>query len=109
MSVSTSSRLRIGLVIATLATSALVATTAWTGGGPQSSTGFVCDNGDRFVVEFLTDHVRLRHGSGVFALATVKPGYLYSDGRILLHTGLATATLEHLGSETRQHCTAIKV
>lgn len=101
----TTARPRIALSVATLA-AALLATTAYTSGSPES-TNFVCEDGDRFVVEFLTGHVRLRHGTGIFALAEVKPGRVYSDGRILLHAGTTQAMLEQPDIGLRQHCVAI--
>jgi hypothetical protein len=97
-------RLRIRLISGIIAATALIATTAWTSGSPQSAAGFICDNGDRFVVEFLADHVRLRDGTGVFALATVTPGKIYSDGLVVLHTGTGKATLERPGTALLQHC-----
>ena len=101
-------RMRLAGVLLTLVVGALVAGSAWTSASPDSR-GFVCDNGDRFIVEFLADHVRVRHGSGVFALAEVKPGHIWSDGRMLLQAGRSTATLELPGTGQRQQCVVAAV
>ena len=95
--------LRVGAIGAGLLAGVLIAGTAWTSTQPDSR-GFVCENGDRFVVDFLPDHVRLRHGSGVFALAEVKPGRVWSDGRMVLQAGQSAAILELPGIEEAQSC-----
>lgn len=99
------SRLRLPVIAIVLAASALLAGTAWTSGKPETQ-GFVCDSGDRFVVEFLGDHVRLRHGSGVFSLAEVKPGRVWSDGQRILQAGQSAAVLELPGNEQAHTCVA---
>src|SRR5690554_6894408 len=99
------SRLRVCVVVLVLAAGALIAGTAWTS-GKSETRGFVCDSGDRFVVEFLTDHVRLRHGSGVFSLVEVKPGRIWSDGQRILQAGKSTAVLELPGNEQAHTCVA---
>lgn len=101
-------RMRLAALGLILLAGLLVGGSAWTSASPESR-GFVCDNGDRFIVEFLTDHVRVRHGSGVFALAEVKPGHVWSDGRMLLQAGRSAATLELPGAGLRQQCVAAAV
>ncbi|AUN95087.1 hypothetical protein [Pseudazoarcus pumilus] len=96
---------RIPSLSVVVAVTALLATTAWTAASAQSNLNFVCEDGDRFVVEFLEDHVRLRDGSGIFALAAVVPGKIYSDGRIVLHAGRTRATLERIDSGVSRECT----
>src|SRR5690554_2270727 len=98
-------RLRLSLVAAILATSVQIAGTAWTRGNHEAR-GFVCENGDRFVVEYLPDHVRLRHGSGIFSLAEVKPGRVWSDGQRVLQAGRSAAVLELPGLDEPQTCVA---
>lgn len=98
-------RLRFTLIAALLTASILIAGTAWTRSANEAR-GFVCDNGDRFVVEYLPDHVRLRHGSGVFSLAEVKPGRVWSDGQRVLQAGRSAAVLELPGAEQPQTCVA---
>ncbi|MDX5363387.1 MAG: hypothetical protein LPJ91_04445 [Pseudazoarcus pumilus] len=99
------SRLRLSILAAALAVGALLTGTAWTSSKAETR-GFVCNSGDRFVVEFLTDHVRLRHGSGIFALAEVKPGRIWSDGQRVLQAGRSAAVLELPGTEQLHTCVA---
>ena len=96
---------RIRILSVAIVAAGLLATTAWTAASAQSNLSFVCEDGDRFVVEFLKDHVRLRDGSGIFALAEVVPGKVYSDGRIVLHAGMTRATLERIDSGVSRECT----
>ena len=96
--------LRMPLLLFIAAFAALAATTAMSRAAPESVSSFVCDDGDRFIVEHLDDHVRLRHGSGVFALTEIKPGRVYSDERLVLHTGKSRATLELPAAGVVQNC-----
>lgn len=98
-------RLRLSLIAALLSVSVLLAGTAWTRGASEARS-YVCDSGDRFVIEYLPDHVRLRHGSGIFSLAEVKPGRVWSDGQRVLQAGRSAAVLELPGAEQPQTCVA---
>lgn len=95
---------RTPLLLSITAFAVLAATTAMSRATPESVASFVCDDGDRFIVEYLDDHVRLRHGSGVFALAEIKSGRVYSDERLVLHTGESRATLELPSAGVIQNC-----
>lgn len=103
MSMPTLSRPRLIAIASVLALGLLLTGKAWTSGTPETR-GFVCDNGDRFVVEFLADHVRLRHGSGIFALTEIKPGRAWSDGQRVLQAGRSAAVLELPGHQQPQNC-----
>lgn len=79
---------RLGLLALLLAAAGMLTTTAWTRDTVQW-VGFTCDDGDRFAVEYLADHVRLRHGTGIFALTAenTQPDsayWTYSDGQLVL-------------------------
>ncbi len=100
------SRPRLLVTAIALIAGALAAGTAWTSGDSDSRRGFLCDNGDRFVVQFLADHVRLRHGSGIFVLTEVESGRVWSDGQRVLQTDRSAAALELPGNEQAQACTA---
>ncbi len=66
------------------------------------STEYLCPSGERFVVERYDTHVRLRTGSGVFALTTLagehgergERGERHSDGVITLWHADGQARLE---------------
>ena len=100
----TASRIRLVAACAALTGGALLASTAWTSSETPDTRDFICDNGDRFAVEFMPDHVRLRHGSGVFALAAVKPEHTWSDGRMVLQAGASNAIISFPGYEQAQSC-----
>ncbi len=75
------------------------------GEGPRSSTAFVCPDGDRFTVDFHPGHVRLRHGSGVFALSreTADKTERYSDGRHTLWLDKDGARIEGAAGSNGHH------
>lgn len=83
----------------------LVASGTYSGEAGQS-VSYVCRNGERFVVEHLADHVRLRTGAGIFALAAEGNGARYSDGHTVFHLDGAVAIVERPGLATPAGCTA---
>lgn len=86
----------------------MLASTAYTR-ETSRTVGYACVDGERFTVEYLQDHVRLRTGAGIFAL-TVTPsgsGEKYSDGYIAFAAKGSKARLERPGLETHTECTAL--
>lgn len=99
---------RSAIILGTVLVGALIAGTAWTSSAPETRS-YLCNDGDHFIVEMLGDHVRLRNGSGVFALSAVKPGLTWSDGRMILRAGTSSATLEQPELGLHQQCSAAGV
>lgn len=100
---------RLGLLALLLAAAAMLATTAWTRDTNQW-VSFTCDDGDRFAVEYLTDRVRLRHGTGIFALsvepAPDKVNWTYSDGQLVLIEHEDHVVLKRSAVGMRHECIA---
>ncbi len=82
-----------------------LATRAWTRDAPDTQY-YVCANGERFTVEPHRHHVRLRTGSGVFALtaAPATTGEKYSDGQNVFWNRNGKATLERSGMPSALDC-----
>jgi len=98
---------RIALVAALGTATALLANTAYTREASRV-VGYSCPGGERFTVEYLRDHVRLRTGAGIFALS-MQPsgsGEKYSDGQTVFWAKGSEARLERPGLETSSACTA---
>lgn len=97
---------KLALFLALIGAAGLIATTAYTRDTPRSAS-FACDGGDRFTVEFQQGHVRLRNGTGIFALAreaSSEPGKRFSDGRTTLWMDGDRATLDHTGFAEPRDC-----
>lgn len=96
-----------------VATAAALATTAYTR-DPAQTVGFNCEGGDHFIVEFQPQHVRLRHGTGIFSLGQASAAAMsgtarmttYTDGQLVLHTDGVRASLERTGINPRRNCIA---
>lgn len=97
---------RIALLSALGAAAMLLANTAYT--REASRVVYACPGGERFTVDYLNDHVRLRTGSGIFALANqpTGSGEKYSDGETIFWANGSDAVLERPGLETRAACKA---
>lgn len=101
---------RLVLVGLLLAVAALLTTSAYTRDNAQW-VGYTCSDGDRFALEYQTDHVRLRHGSGIFALTAEKNHddtvlETYTDGRLLLLEHDGHVILERPAVGMRHECIA---
>lgn len=100
-------KIRIALLVALSGVTGLLASTAYTRDASRV-VGYVCPGGERFTVEYLRDHIRLRTGAGIFALA-VQPagtGEKYSDGHTVFRLQGSEAQLERPGLATSAACTA---
>jgi len=87
----------------------MLATTAYTR-ETSRTVGYSCPDGERFTVEFLQDHIRLRTGAGIFALA-VDPsasGEKYSDGYTVFSAKGSQAQLERPGVAPHTNCMPLK-
>lgn len=75
---------------------------------PGETTRYLCRDGERFAVEYLGNHVRLRTGSGIFALAAESAGdaQRYSDGHTVFHFNGNEASLERPGVAATDGCKA---
>lgn len=93
--------------LAVLLTASL-ATTAYTRDTVQS-VSYLCEDGDRFSVEYRDGQARVRHGIGVFSLAAQTEGDLsrFSDGNLVLVSNNGTATLKHAGPTSSENCRPI--
>lgn len=101
---------RLALLGLLLAIAALLTTSAYTRDNAQW-VGFTCSDGDRFALEYQADHVRLRHGSGIFALTAEKSHddtvlESYTDGRLLLLEHDGHMILERPSVGMRHECIA---
>ncbi|NMG54045.1 MliC family protein [Aromatoleum aromaticum] len=100
-------KIRVALLVALTGATGMLASTAYTRDASRI-VGYACPSGERFTVEYLRDHIRLRTGAGVFALA-VQPaasGEKYSDGHMVFHLEGAEAQLERPGWTTSVDCRA---
>lgn len=86
-----------------------LAGTAWTRDTTRS-VDYTCPGGERFTVEYLGDHVRLRTGAGVFALTghATEAGERYSDGQTVFSVSGGQAQLERAGLPRSAGCKAPK-
>jgi len=98
---------RIGAVAVLIAAASVVASSAYTRDSVRA-VRYVCGNGERFSVEFLSGHVRLRTGAGIFALTSETAGNAtrYTDGRTAFWTQGEQAMLERPGLATPDGCKA---
>ena len=96
-----------GITLAMLLTASL-ATTAYTRDTAQS-VHYLCEDGDRFSVEYRDGQVRVRHGIGVFSLAAQADGAAgrFSDGNLVLLSNDGVATLKHAGPTSSENCRPI--
>ncbi len=87
----------------------MLATTAYTRETSQT-IGYACPDGERFTVEFHQDHVRLRTGAGIFALAAdpSAAGEKYSDGYTVFTADGSQAQLERPGVAPHTNCHPLK-
>jgi membrane-bound inhibitor of C-type lysozyme len=88
-----------------VAAAGMLASTAYTRETPRT-IGYVCPDGERFTVEFLQDHIRLRTGVGIFALRSeaAGSGEKYSDGRTVFWSKGSSARLERPGLDAHTDC-----
>lgn len=96
---------RLALVAVTVALAGLLTGTAYTQES-ASQVAFVCEGGDRFTVEFHSEHVRLRNGAGVFSLGR-EPGDTrsrYSDGDNVFWTDGTRAGFENVRLQRQHDC-----
>lgn len=99
--------MRIAMVIALIAAAALLAGTAYTHDAAKTQTvRYACPDGERFTVEHLAGHIRLRTGSGVFALAERGGGVgtIFSDGSTTFSLRDDQAALERPGIAIHADC-----
>lgn len=87
----------------------MLATTAYTR-ETSPTIGYSCPDGERFTVEFHQDHVRLRTGAGIFALAAdpSAAGEKYSDGYTVFSAKGSQAQLERPGLAPHTNCLPLK-
>ena len=99
-------RLRLAALSLLLVAAGAVANGAYQRDG--RAVAFVCDGGARFSVEFHREHVRLRSGTGVFALTRDTGGEAeerrYTDGQTVFWTNGQRAGLESIGLEGGDNC-----
>lgn len=77
------------------------------GASELKSARYVCEDGERFSVEYKRTHARLRNGSGVFALSMdggSGSARRYSDGDLTLVPRDGGATLQRSGQTTTHDC-----
>jgi len=100
-------KIRVALLVALSGATGMLASTAYTRDASRV-VGYACPGGERFTVEYLRDHIRLRTGAGIFALA-VQPagsGEKYSDGHTVFRLQGSEARLERPGLATSADCRA---
>lgn len=97
---------RIGLIAGVFLTATGIATSAYTVEPMMRTTSFICNNGEKISVEFKQDHVRLRNGSGVFALSHTNADgdSAYSDGSLIFINEGDHAQIGRIGAHTRSEC-----
>jgi len=90
-----------------LAAAGSLASTAYTR-DTSRVVSYTCPSGERFTVEYLRGHVRLRTGAGIFALANepAASGEKYSDGQTIFRTKGGYAQLELQGLPSHTDCSA---
>ncbi len=101
---------RIAVVALSMLLTATLATTAYTRDTAQS-VNYLCEDGDRFSVEYRDGQVRVRHGIGVFSLAAQADGAVgrFSDGNLVLLSNNGIATLKHAGPTSSENCRPIEL
>lgn len=101
---------RIAMAALAVLLTATLASTAYTRDSTQS-VSYLCEDGDRFSVEYRDGQVRVRHGIGVFALtAQADDDYgRFSDGNLVLVSSDGIATLKHAGPTASKNCRPIKL
>jgi membrane-bound inhibitor of C-type lysozyme len=89
---------RIAAVAVLIAAASVVASSAYTRDSVRA-VRYVCGNGERFSVEFLSGHIRLRTGAGIFALTgePAEDATRYTDGRTAFWLQGEQAMLERPG------------
>ena len=98
---------RVMICVLVIVGAALLTSTAYTRDGITGWVHFICDDGDRFAVDFQRSHVRLRHGTGVFALSAQNEhdeDAIYSGGELTFIDTGDSVTLERRALERRQKC-----
>lgn len=67
---------------------------------------YACPGGEQFSVEYLENHVRLRTGSGIFALSRDQAGssMRFSDGQTVFRAEAREAMLERPGLPLASGC-----
>lgn len=92
------------LILAGICAAGLASTSH--GASELKSARYVCQDGERFSVEYKRTHARLRNGSGVFALSADGGGNArrYSDGDLTLVPRDGGATLQRSGQSTASDC-----
>ena len=75
-------------------------------GDTGATTDYACAHGERFTVENRTGHLRLRDGSGVFALSSspAERGERYTDGNTVFWDLGEEAMLERRGRAAIAGC-----
>lgn len=97
--------IRLGSLATLVALAGGLASSAYTRDAARL-VSYACPGGEQFTVEYLQDHVRLRTGSGTFALSRepAGPGARFSDGHTVLRTQAREAMLERPGLPTASGC-----
>ncbi|NMG75525.1 MliC family protein [Aromatoleum diolicum] len=92
---------------ALLGTAGMLANSAYTRDASRI-VSYACPSGEQFTVEYLRDHIRLRTGAGVFALANepAASGEKYSDGQTVFWSKGDYAQLERQGLPRHTDCSA---
>jgi membrane-bound inhibitor of C-type lysozyme len=85
---------------------ATVLATATPSSDASDTVHYACADGERFSVETRNDHLRLRDGSGVFALSTApaKEGERFTDGNTVFWDLGKEAVLERRGLPAATGC-----
>lgn len=98
---------RIAALVVLLAAASFVASRAYTGDSARA-VRYECGDGERFSVDYLAGHVRLRTGAGVFALAGEQEGDAarYTDGHTAFWIEGEKAMLERPGLAMPADCRA---
>lgn len=98
--------LQLGALLTLITLGGALAGTAYTRDNARV-VDYACPSGERFRVEYLGDHVRLRTGSGIFALRHEQVSdNRYSDGQTILSSGPGVVTLERPGLPQATGCIA---
>lgn len=98
--------LQLGALVTLITLGGALAGTAYTRDTVRV-VDYACPSGERFRVEYLGDHIRLRTGSGIFALRHEQNNdNRYSDGQTVLSSSPGVATLERPGLPQATGCVA---
>jgi|GEM_PF-2481184 len=98
---------RVMICVLVILGAALLTSTAYTRDGITGWVHFICDDGDRFAVDFHRSYVRLRHGTGIFALSAQNEhdeDAIYSGGELTFIDSGDSVTLERRALDSRQEC-----